>query len=142
MARPLLDDSLLKHPRRIRKSPLRSSATTIPKPSKAEIKRWQKLVNVCVAAVLANDRTDNLGIKNKVTISFAKKAKKHIGFPIGRIVERTERGVVIEYNAELLLVFLYERGLTPYTPTQLYAAKRGLLTEYENMLDSAFDIAI
>ena len=142
MARPKLDDSLLKHPRRIRKSPLRSSATTIPKPSKAEKKKWQVLANACIAAVLANDRTDNLGIKTKVTIFFAKKAKKPVGWPIGRIVERNGNGVAIAYNAELLLVFLYEHGLTPYTPTMLYECKRGLLNEYEAILDSTFDIAI
>lgn len=142
MSRPKLPDDKLKHKRRIRKSPLRSTAKSIPRPSKAEIKKWQALANICVAAVLSNDRVDNVGVKAKVEIFFAKKAKKPDGWPIGRVVEETEEGVTISYNAELLLVWLYDRGLTPFTPHDLYRAKSGVLTEIEKQLDSICGISI
>ena len=140
MARPLLDESQLKHKRRIRKSPNKFHASTIPVASKAAIKRCQPLTNLCIAAVLANEREDNKGIKTKVEVFFANGAKKPDNFPIGRTVSKTDKGTAISYNAELLLVWLYDRGLTQFTPHDLYRAKSGLLTYLEKSIDSVWEL--
>lgn len=143
MSRPLLDESLLKHKRRIRRSPTNGTQLDIQTPSKRELAKWAPLVLACMKAVLATDRLDNILPKEKVQVVFSDYLKQRPSFfPAGRAIKREGKAVTMEYASDLLLLVLWQNKLADYNPSMLHAAKRGLLTEYEKILDSSLELNI
>lgn len=135
MARPLSKPEDLKNPRRVRKSQTVAQQLPIKEPSKAEKKRWATLVSLCVAACLATDREDNIMPKEKVRVAFTDYSKRPAWFPTGRFVEKSGKSAIVDYSCDLLLRTLYEQRLADYSPHDLYRAKSGLLSQYQDVLD-------
>ena len=139
--RPLLDESLLKHPRKKnnRRSPVTS--TQIDKePTKAALKKYKALVELCIVTIMNQpSRKDNLSKKLRIILKHPVKWKRPEGWPLGRFVERDVDGYdYVSYTAELLLLWCWERKLSKYSPTMLYKKRQhtmGEITKMENMLD-------
>lgn len=141
MARPLSKLEDLKNPRRIRRSPTTGTQLDIKEPTKREKARWQQLVAACMKAVLATDREDNILPKVKVAVYFSDyKNQRPSFFPAGRAIKREGKSVTMEYASDLLLLVLWQHRLADYNPTQLHAAKRGLLNDYQTELDSDLEL--
>lgn len=142
MSRPRLPDNQLKHPRRIRKSTSSSQRLDVKPPTKAQQKRWKPILDAAIMSVIGNpERNDNLQRKNKMDIFFVKGSKPN-DFPVGRLVESNDKGDLIRYNSELVLLYLYERFYTDYTPNMLYRSRGGcigMMTELDKMLDVDLD---
>lgn len=143
MGRPCKPIEELKNPRRIRKSPVTATILDVPNPTKAQLAMWAPIVEEAMIAVLSNeDRNDNLAKKVKMRMKIPLKWKYPEGFPRGRIVEKTDTHKVVEINAELILVWLYEHKLAKYSPTMLYKERQGFLnrmTRLTNSVDIDFD---
>lgn len=111
--------------RKNRRSQHTATQFDIPKPSAKELKKWKPLVDLCKSLILTNERT-NLGPKkNKVRIVFPMNSMGHSitpeGWPIGRKKKVVGGGKVsLEYNAEYVLIWLYERKLSDKCPSDLY----------------------
>lgn len=136
MPRPKLPDEALKHPRRKRRSTTVGEVnTSLPEPSKRALKRWQPILEVCCRAVLTNEPLNTLPIKNKVRIKFSSKRAIPKGFPLGRYVDEN----VLEYNAELVLLWMYENKLSPYSPNMLYKERQKFLAGITKLLDVGID---
>lgn len=143
MARPLSNVEDLKNPRRIRKSPTTGQQLDIPQPSKREKAKWASLVAACMSAVLATDRIDNISKKERVVVHFSDyKRDRPKWFPAGIAIKREGKSVTMSYASDMLLLVLWQHKLADYNPSMLHAAKRGLLTQYEDMLDSVCGISI
>jgi len=134
MARPELPIELLKHPRKKRKSTTVPTQRVGPIPSAKEIKKWKPLVDACTIAIATNKPLHLQPIKNKVRLKFWKSAPK--GFPKSRIVDEIDGMVVCEYNAEILLLWMYERHLAPYTPNEIYTMRQAYLTSLSNSVNN------
>ena len=138
---PIADESLLKHPRvvRNRRSPVTS--TQIDKePTKAALKKYKSLVELCIVTIMNQpSRACNRAKKLRTVLKHPVKWKKPEGWPVGRIVESNVDGYnYVSYQAELLLLWLWERKLSKYSPTMLYKKRQatlGEITKMENMLD-------
>jgi hypothetical protein len=86
--------------------------------------------------VISNpERSDNSAKKGKIEIFFAKGTMPR-DFPVGEYLERSDKGDSITINAELVLLWLFERGYTEYTPAKLYGGRRGYLTDVRNLYSS------
>lgn len=139
--RPLLDESLLLHPRKKnnRRSPVTS--TQIDKePTKAALKKYKSLVELCIVTIMNQpSRKDNLSKKLRIVLKHPVKWKRPEGWPLGRFVEANVDGYnYVSYTAELMLLYLFERRLSKYSPTMLYKKRQammGEITKMENMLD-------
>ena len=147
--RPLTDESTLLHPRKvwIRPTVLHGEILDIPEPSKAALKRWKHMVDACMVAILAQpSRANNTAPKNKVAFRFPDGWKKPEKFLTGVIVSRYDGGVVREFNAEQLLLWLYVRKLCLYCARDLYKMRstvmHGLNTlekEIDTMLEEDYN---
>lgn len=139
--RPLLDESLLIHPRKKnnRRSPVTS--TQIDKePTKAALKKYKSLVEFCIVTIMNQpSRRDNIEKKLRIVLKHPVKWKRPEGWPVGRFVEKNVNGYdYVSYTAELLLLWCWERKLSKYSPTMLYKKRQstmGEITKMENMLD-------
>ena len=138
---PIADESLLKHPRKKwnRRSPVTS--TQIDKePTKAALKKYKSLVELCIVTIMNQpSRKDNLSKKLRIVLKHPVKWKRPEGWPIGRFVKKDLDGYnYVSYQAELLLLWAWERKLSKYSPTMLYKKRQammGEITKMENMLD-------
>lgn len=137
------DEELL-HPRIERPSTTVGVQQDIKKPSLRIRKKWLPLVDMAMLACLGNEPRQKNAIKNKIRISFTKgKTKVPDDFPKGRIVAETEIAVTREYNADIVLLWLWERKLSDYSPSMLYKKRFGYLREItllENELTKVLDI--
>lgn len=133
MARHRLPDDQLKNPRKIRKSPMKGVQLDVPEPSKKELKRWKPLLDLCTVAVLTNDRVDNIAKKNKIRISYPNKEAIPKDFPRGFPKGNSSDTITLEYNAELVLRWLWERKLAPYNANMLYKQRMGILMGLTNL---------
>lgn len=139
--RPMLPENELLHPRKKnnRRSPVTS--TQIDKePTKAALKKYKSLVELCIVTIMNQpSRTDNVNKKLRIVLKHPVKWKRPEGWPVGRFVEKNVDGYdYVSYTAELLLLFLWERRLSKYSPTMLYKKRQhtmGEITKMENMLD-------
>lgn len=145
MGRPKLPLDQLKNPRRIRKSSSTSTRLDVKPPTKAQRKCWQPILQLAIEAVLGNpERNNNLTKKNKMDIFFVKGSKPR-DFPVGRLMESTDKGDLIRYNSELVLIYLYERFYTDWTPAKLYKSRSGcvgVLSKAENMLNADWGFVV
>lgn len=139
--RPLLPEDELLHPRKKnnRRSPVTS--TQIDKePTKAALKKYKSLVELCIVTIMNQpSRADNIAKKLRIVLKHPIKWKRPEGWPVGRFVEKDLEGYnYVSYQAELLLLWLWERKLSKYSPTMLYKKRQylmGEITKMENMLD-------
>lgn len=139
--RPLLNIALLKHPRKKnnRRSPVTS--TQIDKePTKAALKKYKALVELCIVTIMNQpSRADNISKKLRIVLKHPVKWKRPEGWPLGRFVEKDLDGYnYVSYQAELLLLWCWERKLSKYSPTMLYRKRQylmGEITKMENILD-------
>ncbi|MGZ8887921.1 MAG: hypothetical protein ACXW1D_00015 [Halobacteriota archaeon] len=111
----------------------------IPPPDKEELARWKPIADLCKMAVLKNEPRAALKL-GKVRIAHPKKANRPEGWPSGRIVRKLPDVWVYEYNAELVLLWLWERKLTDKNPSMMYKERHKgvlavttLLSEYDNI---------
>lgn len=143
MSRPKLRDDQLKNPRISRKSPTTGIQLDIPPPSAKEKRKWQWLVVACVRAVLATNRVDNIAPKVRVAVYFSDFKKQQPSFfPKGRFVKREGKSAVVEYASDMLLLVLWEHKLADYNPHMLHTAKKGLLSEYEKIVDNVLEFEL
>lgn len=134
-ARPLKPESERKHPYIKRKSTSFAPQLDIPPPSARAVKRAKPFVDYLIKLVLTNDNLHDQPRKNKARIRFAKGQKPPKDWPSGRVKETFEDGSrIMEWNAELLLLWYWERKLSPYYPGQLYEARKGLMQSMNGML--------
>lgn len=139
--RPLLDESLLLHPRKKnnRRSPVTS--TQIDKePTKAALKKYKSLVELCIVTIMNQpSRKDNVAKKLRIVLKHPVKWKRPEGWPLGRFVEKDVEGYdYVSYTAELVLLWCYYNRYSKYSPTMLYKKRQammGEITKMENMLD-------
>lgn len=139
--RPMLPEEGLLHPRKKnnRRSPVTS--TQIDKePTKAALKKYKSLVELCIVTIMNQpSRADNISKKLRIVLKHPVKWKRPEGWPLGRIVEANVDGYnYVSYTAELMLIYLFERRLSKYSPTMLYKKRQhlmGEITKMENMLD-------
>ena len=128
MARPTIGDK----PVRIRKSPTVPSERVKKAPSKKAILAYQPLVEACVALVLSNvERDANCNIigKKAVHVQFSLPTDKPSWMPSGQWTNKGDY-FIMSLNAELMLVYLYERRYTEYYPSMLYKTRDvGILNE-------------
>jgi len=135
MARPLKPLEELKHPRKLRKSTtVGERLPNIKPPTKKELAKWEPIVGMCTIAIATNKPLHLQPIKNKVRLKFWKSAPK--GFPKSRIVEEEDGFIVCEYNAEILLLWLYERHLAPYSPNDIYRMRHAYLVSLSNSVNN------
>lgn len=144
MARPLKKLEDLKNPRRFRRSPVNGAVLDVPKPSKATIKKWQPLIEAAISACLSNeDRADNIGKRVQLRMTFPGDWKEPTGWPPCRVIERSSERIVLQVNAELILLWAYQYRLADRSPAMLYKARMrylGNLTRIENSLLSEYDL--
>ncbi len=148
--RPCLPDNQLLHPRKVwnRPSVLRGEILDVPQPSKAALKRWNHIVEACVAAILTQPcRADNIAPKNKVAVKFESGWKKPTDFLKGVLKYSCAEYEVREFNAEQLLLWLYVRKLAPYCASDIYKERQGIMAnmskmekELEIMLDEVVEV--
>lgn len=139
--RPLLPEDELLHPRKKnnRRSPVTS--TQIDKePTKAALKKYKSLVELCIVTIMNQpSRKDNISKKLRIILKHPVKWKRPEGWPLGRFMEKDIDGYnYVSYQAELLLLWAWERKLSKYSPTMLYKKRQhlmGEITKMENMLD-------
>jgi hypothetical protein len=145
MPRPKLPDDQLKHPRKHRKSSSHREQRDIKEPSKKEKKKWQFLVEAARDVVLMNEeRTGNQGMRGMLQVFLPNDFKPPAFWPLFRLVEKTPEGRLMQLNAELVLLALYEYKLSDYTPAMLYAQRRKFLnrlTRAETVVDKIFEEA-
>lgn len=125
MSRPLSPTEALKHPRRVRRSSTKTNRLEgAVKPSKAIVKKWKPLADLCISLLVGQDRINNVAKKVKVRIKWSKAFPRPVGFPAGRynIPEAAD------YSAELVLIFLYERFLCDHTPNMIYTNRQKYLS--------------
>lgn len=136
MPRPRLADDKRKHPYKKRKSTSHSIQLDIPEPSDRAKKRAKPFVDYLIKLVLTNKSLHDQPKKNKARVRFAPSQKPPKDWPVGRTVERFEDGGrIMEWNAELLLLWYWERKLSPYYPGQLYEARSKLMAATSAMLN-------
>ena len=150
IGRPRLPDSELKYKRPPegykRKSNHVSQQLDIPEPSAKEKAKWQPLAQLCWKLVITNPSSHEAAKKNMVEIAWNSAEEIPAGFPRGRYSKRKVSGKLIKrYNAEAVLMWLWERKLCKYSVSDLYKmrtqawmsaigelkADHGVLLEYE-----------
>lgn len=125
IGRPRIDDSLLKNPRTgyKLKSRYRGTQLDIPAPSEAELAKWAKIVEKCRILVLTNASCHSGAKKNMIELRMRGKMPKD--FPRGRIVATHEDGSQTRrFNAEQILMWLWERKLAPWNAGMLYRMRK------------------
>jgi hypothetical protein len=132
MGRNKKPDHELLHPRYKRKSFTCGEVNPdAPEPTKATLKRWKPIFDACCKAVLTNETLHAQPIKNKIRINWGPKGAPE-GFPgHGRNV-----GGSREYNAETVLLWMYENKLSPYNPSMLYRSRLSLMHSINKLLDA------
>lgn len=122
MARPRIDDALLKHPRRIRRSPVVGPVLEgVPTPSSVEINRWKPLVAACTRLIILNNRLDNVEKKAKIRLWLPTRWSITSELPPCRCAGNNKLTTI---NAELPLLWLYQHRLCSHNPSMLYAELR------------------
>ena len=124
----------------------RKSTTTLPKTfiqpvaTDVAIKHYEALERACVALVIGQDREGNKARRERIDITWPfkgrSKSKLDIpeGFPKGLKVVDSDNA--IHYNASTVLIWLYEQGLSKFTPNKIYKERivgTKVLTEFENV---------
>lgn len=123
IGRPRIDDSMLKHPRSKykRKSNHVSQQLDIPEPPAKEKAKWAALARLCWERVVTNPSSHVASKKNMVDIVWPSAADIPEGFPRGRNSKKVvASGIAKRYNAEAVLMWLWERKLTKYSVSELY----------------------
>jgi hypothetical protein len=128
--RPRLPDDQLKYKRPPEGYKLKSRYTgvqlDIPTPSEADLAKWAKIVERCRVLVLTNASCHDGAKKNMLELRLSGKPPK--GFPVGRIVQKHEDGSQTrKYNAEQILMWLWERKLAPWNAGMLYRMRREVM---------------
>lgn len=104
-----------------RKSNHKSEQLDIPEPSAKEKARWAALSRLCWERVVTNPSSHIASKKNMVDIVWPSVADIPEGFPRGRNSKKVVAiGVGKRYNAEAVLMWLWERKLTKYSVSELY----------------------
>lgn len=133
-ARPKLPESELKHPRQTRKSTTVASVIEEwPEPTAKEKKRWKPLLDACTKRMLENEALHLMPIRKKILLKLDIIPE---GFPVGKYRENGYR----EYLPEAIIVWMYERKLSPYSPTMIYKQRGAMLTSMASLLNK-IDIA-
>lgn len=139
MARPRLPENQLLHPRKLRKSTTKGQRLDVPTPSQRTLKKWKPIVDMCVAAVATNESLHLQPIKNKVRLKFWKNPPK--GFPKSRIVDEVDGWLVCEYNAEILLLWMWERKLADLCPNDIYTLRSSYLKSLAQGVNNYVDVS-
>lgn len=121
--RPRIPDELLKNPRKEqkRKSNHVSTQQDIPEPSTKELALWAPLARLCWERVISNPSSHVAAKKNMIIVAWRNKCDIPDDFPRGRNVEnKLDNKLHKKYNAEAVLMWLWERHLTKYSVSELY----------------------
>jgi hypothetical protein len=132
IGRPRFRDEDLKAPRHgyKLKSRYRGEQLDIPAPSEADLAKWAKIVERCRILVLTNASCHDGAKKNMLELVI--KGKQPSGFPKGRIVKTELDGSrLMRYNAESVLMWLWERKLAPWNAGMLYRMRREVMQGWE-----------
>lgn len=123
IGRPRLPDDQIKHPRSKykRKSNHVSQQLDIPEPSAKELARWAPLARLCWERVISNPSSHIASKKNMIDIVWPNAEAIPESFPRGRHSKKVvASGHARRYNAEAVLMWLWERRLTKYSVSELY----------------------
>ncbi len=117
----------------------------VPEPSKSEKRIWKPLADCAKIAVLSNEPNhDNRGKKNRVIIKHAANALLPDGWPFGLLVKKyTDGSRAKSYNAEAILLWLWERKLADKNAGMLYSARKRIVereTLFAKRVDVNFEI--
>ena len=125
IGRPRLPSDQLKYKRPPegykRKSNHVSQQLDIPEPSAKEKAKWEPLAQLCWKLVITNPSSHEAAKKNMVEIAWNSAGEIPEGFPRGRYSKKKVAGKVVKrYNAEAVLMWLWERRLTSRSVSELY----------------------
>lgn len=114
-------------------------------PTKAEIKKWQPVVEMCTKMILLSDVRHGMAyFRDKVTIVFPNTSKPFPpNFPIGRVISKDKKRIVKEYNPIAVLLYLYQRKYCTHSPGMLFKSRSYTmfsLSLMENELDKMFNL--
>ncbi len=99
------------------------------KPSTKELKYWKPIVDICVSVILQQPpRTANIEKKLRINLRFPGDWKKPDGWPRGKLVAKNEdKSRILSYPAESILLWLWERRLSPWCASDIYKSRHGVL---------------
>jgi len=142
-ARPRLDDSLLKHPRKPPRRKLRDGERLRDKPTARLLKNFSAIAQEAEALVWANEcNTDNKGAKNYLAIKWTRTRPKPKDFMRGELVSVDENGYETRsYSAEFVLTWAYQNALTDKTPRMIYEQRRRYLCQAERFINEVLDLS-
>lgn len=136
--RPRIDDSLLKHPRSKykRKSNHVSEQLDIPEPSEREKDKWAPIARLCWELVVTNPSSHVASKKNMVDIRWPNKGAIPEDFPRGRrSPKQSTIGESRRYNAEAVLMWLWERRLVSRSVSDIYKLRASAIASANGELN-------
>ncbi len=121
----------------------KSTQKDVEPPTARRMRKMAPFIRVVRNAVARNVVSESNPTRDAyINVFHPKGWSKPEGWPIGRIQEKLDNGVVIRYHAERLMIWLYEYKYTNETPSMIYAKRRSemlMMNELERSLDKLFD---
>lgn len=106
----------------------------IPEPSAAEKSKWAHIARLCWERVVTNPSSTVTGNKNMVVIAWPSRKDIPVGFPPGKNVEnKIDSKVLKKYNAEGVLMWLYERKLCDKSVSDIYRLRNTVALEMDGV---------